>query len=169
VKWWWTIGFPLAGCLVAAAVPLVRYAGMQRDERVAIDVMAQVQGAQAVFQNRSGGFATNAASLTAVCDGREPALSLAVLAGLAAAGYGLQLRAAEGATVSGRDCLGGDVATDYYAAIAPLSPATRARQAYASRGDGRVYLFVDGLAPRERDIASGLATPLEARESFRIP
>ena len=165
----WTVVLPLVGGIIAAAVPLVRYAHMRRDERVAIDVMAQMHGAQVAFQRRAGGFATDETSLTTRCDGHEPALSRDVLGRLEAAGYGLQVRAAEGAGVTGRDCLGRDVATDYYVAIAPLSPATRARQAFASRGDGRVYLFVDGLAPRERDMTSGLATPLEARDSFRIP
>jgi hypothetical protein len=169
VKWWWTIGLPLVGTLVAAAVPLVRYARMQRDEGVAIDVMARVQGAQAAFQRLTGGFATDAASLTRACEGSEPVLAPDVLSGLTAAGYGLLLRAAEGAIIGGRDCLGRDLASDYYAAVAPLSPETVARQAFASRGDGRIYLFVDGLAPRERDMASGLATPLEARDSFKIP
>ena len=39
-----------------------------------------------------------------------------------------------------------------------------------SNGARRVYVFVDGVAPREADMApGGLATPLEAMPSFRIP
>ena len=35
---------------------------------------------------------------------------------------------------------------------------------------GRIYVFFDGVAPLERDMAAGgLATPLESVPTFKIP
>jgi hypothetical protein len=79
------------------------------------------------------------------------------------------LRAAEGAAVADTDCRGHQLAHDYYVAAVPLSSDVPARQAVASRGDGRILLFHDGIAPREEDFATGLPTPVEARETFKIP
>jgi hypothetical protein len=163
------IVLPLVGTVIAAMVPLVRYAWMQRDERTALEIMADVHRAQHVVRSASGGFATDVASLTTPCDGQGAVLAPEVLERLGRAAYTLRLRAAAGARMVGRDCLGRELADDYYLAVAPVSPGALARQAFSSRSDGRIYFFVDGVPPREADIDRGLPTPLEARDSFRIP
>jgi hypothetical protein len=159
----------LVGTVVAAAVPLIRYAGMERDERTAIRVLQRVHAAQVEFQRRTGGFAIDPASLTTACPGAQAVLPSESLAELADADYSFELRAPAGAIVNGRDCQGREIASDYYVAAAPRSAAAAGRQAFAGRSDGRLHLFYDGIAPRETDIAAGLATPLELRETFKIP
>ena len=88
---------------------------------------------------------------------------------LAALGYTLHLRAADGADTRGADCQGRPLASDYVLTAAPASSWAVARQAFAMRSDGRIYLFYEGIPPREQDIVTGLATPVEARETFTIP
>jgi hypothetical protein len=85
------------------------------------------------------------------------------------AGYHLELRAAEGARPRGADCHGLPLADDFYVSVAPLGSDGVPRQAFASRGDGHIYLFYDGIAPLESDMDGGLATRVEDRERFVIP
>jgi type II secretory pathway pseudopilin PulG len=159
---------PVLGMLVAASVPLVRHTATQRDERTAIEVLAQVQAAQEAYRRGTGGYATAVASLMQPCVASAP-LPESALTRLARAGYVVSMRAATGAAAAGNDCHAREIVTDYYVAVAPASAATLGREAFARRGSGDVYLFVDGVAPREADIDSGLATPLPQRESFKIP
>jgi hypothetical protein len=166
---WVSVVIPIVGIVVACGVPLVRYALAERYERTAIDVLQRVQQAQAAFRDRSGGYASDVASLTTPCTRGDVSLSPDVLSTLSAAGYALALRPAAGTGVVGQDCHGRDLVQDYYITAAPISVVVAARQAFAGRRDGRLYLFFDGVPPREEDMASGLATPLELRESFRIP
>jgi hypothetical protein len=83
--------------------------------------------------------------------------------------YSLVLRRAANATATGADCHGRPTASDYYAAAEP-PPEFGGAHAYGMTSRGRVYVFFDGLAPRESDMArDGLAVPLDALETFRIP
>ena len=163
------VAVPLVGIVVAAGVPLVRYAAMERHEQTAIATVRDVIEAQRTYRERSGGFASDVSGLTTVCDASTPVLANDVLTALSSAGYNLELRAAQRAAVIGRDCHGRALVSDFYVAASPRTPSGAARQAFAALSDGRVYLFVDGIAPREHDIESGLPIPLDARESFRIP
>jgi hypothetical protein len=160
---------PLVGILTAAGVPLARYALMERHERTAVAVLQRVQAAQAQFHRRAGGYASDAASLTTACPGETPVLPAESVQALGAAGYTLTVRPAQGAAAVGMDCHGRAVVADYYVAAAPTSSRVAAREAFAGRGDGRLYVFFDGLAPREADLGTGLATPLDARDALRIP
>lgn len=160
---------PVAGTLLAVSVPLVRYAARDRDERVAIEVVRRISDAQREFRAGTGGYATDVASLTATCAATPAPLSSDVFDRLRTVGYVLHMRAAAGETVGGTDCHGRALASDYYLAVAPASADVAARQAIATRSDGRLFLFHDGIAPTEADIATGLPTPVEERESFKIP
>lgn len=166
---WLSVVVPVAGIVIAASEPLVRYAVRERQERRAIAIVQRVSEAQRAFHVRTRAYATELTSLTRSCDGTTPLLAGTVLDELAAAGYRMQLRAAGTAAPGPPDCHGSPTAADYYVAAAPLSAATAARQAFAGRSDGRLFLFYDGIPPQEADILSGLATPLAERESFRIP
>jgi hypothetical protein len=86
-------------------------------------------------------------------------------------GFHVVLRAAEGAGAAAADCHGRPTTTDFYAALEPVSAESAPRRAYAVTGSAaRVFVFFDGLAPLERDMApGGLATPLESLGVFRIP
>jgi hypothetical protein len=165
-----TILIPLAGIAVAVAVPLVRYAQAQRDELIAIEVLAEVRAAQERFRMQSGGYATDAASLVAGCAGSRSALDPRMLGRLSGSGYTLALRAARGVAASpGRDCHGRALTADYYAAVAPVDASRAAQQAFAAQAAGDIFIFYDGIAPTEADIAQGLATPLAERSRFKIP
>lgn len=166
---WLSVVVPVAGIVIAASEPLVRYAVRDRQERRAVDVLQRVSESQRAFHVRTGAYATALSSLTRACDAATPVLSGTVLDELAAAGYSVELRAARNATPGPTDCHGSPTATDYYVAAAPVSAATAARQAFAGRSDGRLFLFYDGIPPREPEILGGLPTPLAERESFRIP
>lgn len=159
---------PIVGMCVAAAWPLVRYGEKERAEAVAIATLRTLQAAQERFRTAIGGYATDPASLLGGCPGSEPPPDT-VISELHAAGYVWQLRPAVGVSPSGVDCDGRPIAGDYYVAVAPRTAWEAAGNAFASRADRQVYVFVDGVPPREADMASGLATRLEALESFDIP
>jgi hypothetical protein len=62
------------------------------------------------------------------------------------------------------------VVSDYYASAEPGSSRPPAHQAFAVTSAGRVFVFFDGIAPRERDMApGGTATPLEQVPALKIP
>lgn len=168
VKWIATI-IPVFGIALAAGVPLLRYTMRDRDERVAIDVVRQLTEAQRTFRARAEGYATDLDSLTIGCEGVAPALRPDALSRLEAAGYMLQLRAAVDASFTAAHCDGRRLASDYYVAAVPASASAPARQGIAARSDGRLFLFHDGIAPSEADIATGLPTPVEERDAFKIP
>jgi hypothetical protein len=59
---------------------------------------------------------------------------------------------------------------DYYVGVQPAGGRVAAQRAYGSTGAGRIFVFVDGIAPTETDmVPGGLATPLEDMAAFRIP
>jgi hypothetical protein len=61
------------------------------------------------------------------------------------------------------------MASDYYSAAQPITPLD-GRQAFAMTARARIYVFFDGIAPRESDMRpGGLAVPLDTVERFKIP
>lgn len=165
----WSILLPVIGTCVAAAIPFARYAEKQRDESVAVNSVRQIQDAQERVRDAAGAYATVLATLVEGCLGVAPALPAAVLEELAGAGYVLQMRAAVDAAPGGKDCQGHPLASDYYVAVSPATAGEAAEKAFAGRADRRLFVFVDGIAPSEADIAGGLATPLDEINSFKIP
>ena len=167
---------------IRLALPLVLAAGLigwvvsghvarVRAEAVGVGFVAELHDAQFAFRTAAGGFASHLDSLTARCPhGGGPWLDAATLERLAEAGYRVTLRPREGARTLGSDCHRRPVVEDYYVGVEPDGAREAALRAYGSNGARRVYVFVDGVAPREADMApGGLATPLEAMPSFRIP
>ena len=165
----WIMVFPVIGTIVTASVPVTQHVTRQRHEQIAVDVIQQVHQAQLAFHTRWGGYAADIASLTTPCPSSAPVLAGHQLSFLEESGYSLQLRAAHGAGASGRDCFGAALVDDYYVGAAPSSVAEAAQKAFGGRADGRVYVFFDGIAPRESDMSAGLATPLDTVEAFKIP
>jgi hypothetical protein len=165
----WIMVFPVVGTMVTASVPVTQHVTRQRHEQAAVDIMRQVHAAQLAFRQRWGGYATDVASLTTPCPSSAPVLSAAQVSYLEERGYALELRAAQGARDAGRDCRGRAVVDDYYLAAAPSSAYEVAQKAFGGRADGRLFVFFDGIAPRETDMSAGLATPLDAVEAFKIP
>ena len=154
---------------VAVAIPLARHVQKQRRESTAVAVLEAVRAAQERFHSASGGYATGVESLVDGC-ADPPALDADWLSRQDHIGYGLQIRAAEGAaTLERRDCNGQPIAADYYVAAAPVDAGQAAQEAFAARSHSGVYLFYDGLAPREADIDSGLATAVAEQAAFKIP
>ena len=160
---------PLVGIIVAVSVPLLRHVEKRRHENTALEGLQQVRAAQDAFKARASGYAIDLTSLITACGRGKPMLAGDVLTDLEDAGYRLQLRAAAGAALTGRDCHGRPLVDDYYVATAPVDASEAAQQAFAARAGGSVYLFLDGIAPREVEMLSGLATPVELRDTFRIP
>jgi hypothetical protein len=163
---------PLLGAAVALAWPFARYAIKIRNEATALDVIREVRDAQRAYHGRPGaaGFAGSVAALTTACPDAAAALAASQLTRLSGAGYELILRPRAGARSAGLDCRGEAIVEDYYAGVQPVSAATAAQRAYAATGEGDVFVYFDGVAPLERDMAAGgLATPAAALESFRIP
>ena len=160
---------PLLGITVAVALPLLRYAERERDERAAIAALQRVQEAQRTLHARSGAYATSLTSLTEACGGLPAPLEQRALDDVEAATYSIELRATRAAATVRLDCHGHALADDYFVSVSPLHADAPGRQAMAARADGRIYLFHDGIPPRERDMERGLATPVEERERFRIP
>jgi type II secretory pathway pseudopilin PulG len=165
----WSILVPLVGICIAVAQPLARYASKQRDEAAAVRALRQIHEAQEHFKLAVGSYATDAASLVTNCSGVEAVLPATVFAAFERAGYLVQLRAARGATVTGHDCHGRPTATDYYLAAAPQAAWEAADKAFAGRADGQLFIFVDGIPPRESDMTSGLPMMIDEMETFKIP
>jgi type II secretory pathway pseudopilin PulG len=164
-----TLVVPMVGILMAVALPLTRYVQKRRAEESAIQVLQQVREAQQAFRRQWGGYASDVDSLVAVC-GSGRVLDPEVFERLRIRGYGVSLRARFGAArLAERDCRGREMAADYYVAIQPTTAGQAGQQAFASGATGDIYIFYDGIAPSETDIANGLATPLSQRSSFRIP
>jgi hypothetical protein len=162
---------PLAGIIVVGSVPLVRYAQKSAAEDHAARVLRQLHQAQEAFRAGSGGaFASDWESLAAPCGATSPSPLTGAVAALADDGYRILLRAAAGAAPAGADCHGRPLVSDYYLAAYPGVPGAAGQRAFAMRGDGRIYLFYDGVAPLERDMGEGgLATPLDQADEFKIP
>lgn len=159
----------LAGMATAVALTVFSYARMRQAERGAAATLVSVGNAQRAFRGRSGhgGYATDVASLMTPCPGEERA-PLDPGQGTAR-DYTLLVRAAAGAATVGADCHGRPMASNYYAAAQPATPLA-GRQAFAMTSGARIYVFFDGLAPREADMGrGGLAVPLETVDRFKIP
>jgi hypothetical protein len=163
----WSILGPIVGVCLAIAQPLARYAEQQRHEAAVISSMRQLQDAQHRFTAAVGGYATDVAALAAGCPGAS-AIPPAVFKTLDDAGYGLELRASSDSASAGLDCHGRVTATNYYVAAAPQTTRETADKAFAGRA-GQLFFFVDGVPPGELDMTSGLAIPIDALGSFKIP
>jgi hypothetical protein len=97
-------------------------------------------------------------------------LSGAEIRSLERRGYATQLRAAEGATTLAVDCHGRAMVSNYYISAVPRSVDSPGQRAFAATAAGRIFVFFDGVAPLESDMApTGLATPLETLSTFKIP
>ena len=134
-----------------------------------IEALRHVQAAQRALHAGTGGYAATVATLTATCKGMERMLPPEALATFEARGYALVVRPSRAGRTAGVDCEGRALTSDYVVSAWPVSASAAARQAYTGLPDGRMFLFYDGIAPSEGDIAKGLATPVAERESFTIP
>ena len=163
------IALPVLGTLAVLSLPFLRHAEKVRRDAVVIEALADIRAAQDALFARTGGYATDLETLSGPCGAaagvpwRDPEARLAEVE------FVLVLRAAADTASAGPVCAGRALAHDYYVAAAPASARNLSQQAFAARADGRVFVFYDGVAPRESDMASGLATPLEAVGTFRIP
>jgi hypothetical protein len=164
---------PLVGAVVVAALPLIRYVKKTTAEAAAADFLHHVQVAQQTFRSTQpgAGYASSLDSLTRPCPGAAQAMLIGdEIRLLEQSGYAAQLRAAAGATSSAVDCHGRAIVSDYYAAVAPRSVDSPGQQALAATAAGGIFVFFDGIAPLESDMTPrGLATPLEALRTFKIP
>ena len=164
---------PLVGAVVVAALPLIRHVRKTTAEAAAADFLRHVQVAQQSFRSTQAGsgYASNLDSLSRPCPGGVQTMLMGdEIRSLEQRGYAAQLRAAEGATSSAVDCHGRAIVSDYYVAAAPRSIDSSGQQAFAATAAGRIFVFFDGIAPLESDMSPvGLATPLDALSTFKIP
>ena len=163
--------FPLAVVVAAVGWVIAGHVARVRAHAAATGFLTRLNESQQSFKTVASGFASELDSLTRACpSGQGPWLDAKVVETLKHAGYLVRLRPRAGAAFLGPDCHGRALVNDYYVAVEPASSRDVGQYAYSSGGAGRVYVFVDGVAPREADMApGGLATPLEAMPSFRIP
>lgn len=168
----WRVALPIIGAAVMAALPLWRYADRQRAESAAQSLVRQVQTAQDAFRNGGGrgAYATRLESLVEPCPGTSTALVSADRLQDVMSDYEAHLRAARGVELTGTDCHGRPVASSYYLALQPRAAETPAQQAFAVVTGGPLFVFFDGIAPQEADMAAGgLATRADALQTFKIP
>ena len=169
----WPVIVPLVGIVAIVAVPFMRHAQKTRAESAAAAFLGRLHAGQRAFRmsHSSLGYAPGFDSLTMPCPGSRAApLTMNDITSLGTSGYDATLRSAEGASTGALDCHGRPLVSDYYAAVAPRSVDARGRQAFAVTSTGRIFLFFDGIAPLERDmLATGLATPLDTLDTFKIP
>ena len=163
---------PLLGTLAAASIPLITFAQKSRAEASAVDLLHRLDRAQQAFRLATGaGYASSLRSIVTGCPvaaaaGQQPTEVLSEFDGP----YRLSLRAATSARVVGTDCHGQPIVSEYYASAEPAWTDPRGQKAFAMLSGSGVWVFFDGVAPLEADMGpGGLATRLEALDSFRIP
>lgn len=151
----------LAGIVTAILYAAGVRARMKWQEDAAAEALAAVVNAQRAFRDGGGrgGYATSLASLTTPCpSGERP-----TMAGVGASGYDIRVRAAAGTSAAGTDCHGRSTALDFVASAVPARPGVDGLRAMSVSAAGRTFVFFDGIAPREADMAAGgLAMPLDA-------
>jgi type II secretory pathway pseudopilin PulG len=158
----------VAGAAVSVGVQVQSQLRMRAAEDAAAETLSAIREAQRVFRRATGGYATDLASLTRGCPSQAVAMLREPLA-TAEYEYRVVLRASSRAMEAGSDCHGKPTASDFYAAVSPGQPWA-GRQAMAVTSRGRIYVFFDGIAPVERDMdTGGLAVPLDALDTFKIP
>jgi hypothetical protein len=168
--WIWLV--PLIGTIAVVSVPLLRHVQKRQAETAAIEFLRRVHIAQHAFRSgrADGGYASDFASLTVPCAGKMPGvLTEKDSVALNDSGYQAHLRRADGAVPLSVDCHGRTTVSDYYAAVSPASVESPGQQAFATTAAARIFVFFDGIAPLERDMTAGLATPLDALDAFKIP
>lgn len=168
----WLLGVPMLGIVVVTLIPFVRHAQQTRAESTASAFLGRVHAGQQAFRESHGnaGYASALDSLTMPCRGGNGVpIPASDVTALERAGYDAILRPAELAVSAVKDCHGRPLVSDYYAAVSPRSVQSPGRQAFAVTSSGRIFVFFDGIAPLERDMAGGLATPLDALDTFKIP
>ena len=152
------------------AWPFWMYATKRRDESIALSALQEIQAAQTAFRAAAGGagYATSLDALATPCGSQTP-LRASLLDDLRRAGYVIEVRARTAARRTGTDCGGRPVADDFYVGVQPRSARTAGQRSFAATSQG-VFVFFDGVAPLERDLsAGGLATRVDALETFKIP
>jgi hypothetical protein len=157
---------PVIGLLLAIGVPLAEHVARERNTRTVIALVQEAMALQAAFQGRAGGYASGGAALAAACASGSEAFGL-VQARAAAAGYRVAVCPSAQAHLVGNACDGTPLISAYLVTAEPVVPGVG--RAVTGVSDGGVFVFYDGVAPTEHDIARGLPTPLDRLNAFRIP
>ncbi len=145
-----------------------------RAEDAAAAVLDAVARAQTAFRSTGGygGYASDLDSLMNPCTSPVPsALHEPISAShIHTLRYAFAVRPAEGSRVVATDCHGRQSVSDYYASARPRVNGVDGRRAFAMRSSARVFVFFDGVPPRETDMGPfGLAVALNTLERFKIP
>jgi hypothetical protein len=170
----WVAVVGLAGIISVVAIPVIEHERRRRAEEAAAVVLLEVARAQSAFRASGGGlgYASDLESLLTSCSS-APRAALTAQIGtqdIHASSYSFSVRAAEGSRVVGTDCHGRPAVSDYYAAAAPRINGVDGRRAFAMRSSARVFVFFDGIPPRESDMGPfGLAVALNTLDRFKIP
>jgi hypothetical protein len=157
------------GLVAALLYPVLNTRRAVRQEAAAVALLHEVEAAQALFHEATGGYAASLDSLAAGCDGAAPFLAAPLVGGhIVDAGHEVAMRAARAAVPGPPDCHGRPTASDYYVSARPQVMGRDGSRGMAMTSAGRIFLFFDGVPPTEADMApGGLAMPLDAME--RIP
>lgn len=137
-------------------------------EEAAAEALTAVVDAQREFRvgGGRGGYATSLASLTTAC----PDTTAVMLSpqSLAADGYDISIRVRGDQAEARTDCHGRPTASDFIATAEPIRVGVDGLRAMSASASGPIFVFFDGVAPREADMAAGgLAMPLD--DLRRIP
>jgi type II secretory pathway pseudopilin PulG len=170
----WTTAVGLVGIVAGVSIPVVEHERRRQAEDAAAVVLEEVARAQSTFRSAGGhgGYASDLDSLLNPCPGTaNSALPETIGAShIRTSRYAFSTRAAEGSRVIATDCHGRPAVSDYYAAAAPRINGIDGQRAFAMRSSGRVFVFFDGIPPRENDMGPfGLAVALNTLDRFKIP
>jgi type II secretory pathway pseudopilin PulG len=170
----WAAAVGLAGILAGVAIPVIEHERRRRAEDAAAAVLAEVARAQTAFRSAGGhgGYASDLESLLTPCSGAAQA-TLSERIGthdLRKLRYAFTVRPAAGSRIVATDCQGRASVSDYYAAATPRIDGVDGQRAFAMRSAGAVYVFFDGIPPRETDMGPfGLAVAFNTLDRFKIP
>jgi type II secretory pathway pseudopilin PulG len=170
----WTAAVGLMGILATVAIPVIGHERRRRAEDAAAAVLTEVARAQTAFRSTGGhgGYASDLDSLINPCPGTVQSTLLEPIRAshIRTMRYAFLARAAGGSRVVATDCHGRPSVSDYYAAATPRVNGVDGQRAFAMRSSGQVYVFFDGVAPRETDMGPfGLAVALNTLDRFKIP
>jgi type IV pilus assembly protein PilA len=152
----------IIGIIAAIAVPGLLRARISGNEASAIGSVRAVISAQADYNGLSRGYATDLATLAALCPGMTvPFISADLNAnGVQKSGFGFVLANGAGGVAGPNDCNGTATSTTFYVTGVPLSVGTTGNRAFASDVGSAIWQDTSGVAPTQPFTAGGTISPL---------
>jgi prepilin-type N-terminal cleavage/methylation domain-containing protein len=152
----------IIGIIAAIAVPGLLRARISGNEASAIGSLRAIVSSQADYNGLNRGYATNLATLAALCPNMTvPFISPDLNAnGVAKSGYAFNLANGLNGVAGPADCNGTVTSTAFYATAVPQSLGQTGNRAFATDVGSAIWQNTAGTAPPQAFVAGGTISPL---------